>query len=150
MKTRVPGHLTKMTWNKTFDMQKLKYLLLYALLIIVVAFRLKMKDHMDAYGLGLVEDDNGMRMNYLGLGFNGFEGSVFLFLLIGLLFLFFVYDFLNNRIQGKFFVLNGLLFSFALFAFSETMIRLLSISLIIFFLVKLFTIKQLKVIPNDE
>ncbi len=125
-------------------MQKLKYLLLYALLIIVVAFRLKMKDHMDAYGLGLVEDDNSLRMNYLGLGLSGFEGSVFLFLLIGLLFLFFVYDFLYNRVSGKFFVLNGLLFSFVLFAFSETMIRLLAISLIIFFLVKLFSLTQLK------
>ena len=123
-------------------MQKLKYAVLYLLLVIVIASRLKLKDQMDIWGLRFVDDENSSQMNYLGLGFSGFEGSVFLFLLIGLLFLFFVYDFLNSQISAKFFSISGLVFAFALFAFSETMIRILSIALVVLFLLKVFSLKQ--------
>ena len=108
---------------------KIKYSVLGIILILVVAFRLKLEGDLNDFGL-IYKEDAGLKMEYLGLQFEGYYGSMTLFFILCVLFLVLLYDYLSGIVSDKFFTIALFIFSFSLFAFEESFIRLLAIIVI--------------------
>jgi hypothetical protein len=127
----------------------IKYVIMYIVLILVVASRLKVLGSLDHLGLVYLQNEETSGMKQLSYNWSGFEGSIVHFFALCLLFVLVIYDRIFAKINFSFFILNCFILSFSLFAFEETLIRILAISILSICLIKVLDFTNPKRIGSE-